>query len=253
MDRLDRATREPGAAMRARPARRRSLPFAAATTLVAAFVLPSAPASSAEAERAEGRGGGAVTAAATVPVSIGDDFFSPEAVSIAAGDTVLWTNDGDDDHTATASAFHSGTLGPGDTFQRTFNTAGTYDYVCAFHDGMTGTVTVTGGTTPPPPTVRLASFGPTPFRLAGSGRLRAVYQVGQASKVAARVVSVATGRAVYAYANRSTTDAGRLTYYWAGKNAQRRDVRPGRYKFVTTVTDRQDRRVTSRKEFRVVR
>ncbi len=144
-------------------------------------------------------------------------------------------------------------MSPGDTFRRTFDTAGSHDYVCAFHDDMTGTVTVTGSTTPPPPTVRIASFGPSPFRLAGTGRLRAVYQVGQASKVAARVVSVATGRAVYAYANRSTTGAARLTYYWNGKNARRRDVRPGRYRFVTTVTDRQNRRLVSRKEFRVVR
>ena len=64
---------------------------------------------------------------------------------------------------------------------------------------------------------------------------------------------MATDRAVYAYANRSTTDATRLTYYWNGKNARRRDVQPGRYRFVTTVTDRQDRRVVSRKVFRVVR
>jgi plastocyanin len=34
---------------------------------------------------------------------------------------------------------------PGQTYQRTFNTAGTYTYHCSFHgaQGMTGTITVT--------------------------------------------------------------------------------------------------------------
>jgi plastocyanin len=253
MDRLDRA-RKRASTRPAPPVRRRHLPCLAASTLVAALVLAPVPASSIGARVAEVRSAEAV-AAATVPVSMGDDFFSPRSLSIATGDTVVWTNNGDDDHTATATnnAFHSGTMAPGDTFQRTFSTAGTYDYVCAFHDDMTGTVTVTGSTTPPPPVVRVTSFGPNPFRLAGTGRFRAVYRVGQASTVAARVVSVATGRAAYAYANRSTTGAAQLTYYWDGKNARRVNVSPGRYRFVTTVTDRQNRRVVSRKEFRVVR
>lgn len=240
MDTLERA-RKRVANMSGPFARRRSVPFVAVSTLMAALLLPPAAASSAE-----------VVTAATVSVSMGDDFFSPQSLNIATGDTVVWTNNGDDDHTATSDTFHSGSMGPGDTFQRTFDTAGTYAYVCAFHDDMTGTVTVTS-TTPPPPTVRIISFGPTPFPLAGTGRLRAVYQVGQASKVAARVVRVATGRAVHVYASRSTTGAAQVTYYWAGKNAQGRNVRPGRYRFVTRVTDLQDRRVVSRKEFRVVR
>ena len=251
MDKLNRA-HDRVATRLAPPGRRRSVPFVAAATLVGALLLSPAPASSYAASRVET--GGAQASAATVSVSMGDDFFTPESLSIAAGDTVVWTNNGGDDHTATATnnAFHSGTMAPGDTFRRTFNTAGTYDYVCAFHDDMTGTVTVTGSTTPAP-TVRIVSFGPTPLRLAGTGRLRAVYRVGQASTVAARVVSVATGRAVYAYAKRSTSGAAQTTYYWNGQTAQSRNVQPGRYRFVTTVTDRQDRRVVSRKEFRVVR
>jgi Copper binding proteins, plastocyanin/azurin family len=34
------------------------------------------------------------------------------------------------------------------TFARTFDAAGTYSYLCSFHaaEGMTGTITVTGGT-----------------------------------------------------------------------------------------------------------
>jgi plastocyanin len=246
MDRLDRARTRSATLPSPTRALRLSLPFVAAVALAAAFLLPTAPARSAETANT----GAAV--AATVQVSMGDDFFSPQNVTINVGDTVSWTNGGSDDHTATSTAFNSGSMAPGDTFQHTFNTAGNYVYVCSFHDDMTGTVTV-NATTPPPPTVRIVSFGPNPYRLAGTGRLKAVYRVGQASTVAARIVSVATGKAVYSYARRTTSAAASLTYYWNGKNSAGRDVRTGRYKFVTTVTDRQSRRVVSRKEFRVVR
>lgn len=249
MDALDRARTRDTAPSPAQ-VRRLSLALVATLTLVAAFLLPSTAAGGAETS------GTSAVAAATVPVSMDDDFFSPANVSITAGDTVVWTNNGTDEHTAssTTNAFFSPTMGPGDRYQHTFNTAGTYNYVCAFHDDMRGTVTVTGGTTSPPrPTVRLVAFGPNPFRLAGTGRLRATYAVGQPSRLVARIVSVATGRAVYAYANRRTTRATRVTYYWNGTNAQRRNVRPGRYRFVLNVYDRLNRRVVSRKEFRVVR
>jgi plastocyanin len=255
MDRPDRAVIRGATLPPTRPVRL-TLPLVAALALVAAFLLPSAPARSADAVPTAQ----VPVPAAQVPVEMGDDFFRPENLSITAGDTVVWTNTGDDEHTATdtGNAFHSGTMNAGDAYQYTFDSAGTYDYVCAFHDDMTGTVTVTGSTAPPPPppppapTVRVAAFGPNPFRLRGPGRLRATYAVGQRSTLRARIASVASGRTVYSYASRSTAGAGRVTYRWDGKT-RRRDVRPGRYRFVTTVTDRQNRRVVSRREFRVVR
>jgi plastocyanin len=48
-------------------------------------------------------------------------------------------------HTVTArdGAFDSGTMDGGDTFSQTFEAPGSYDYFCAIHLSMTGTVTVT--------------------------------------------------------------------------------------------------------------
>jgi plastocyanin len=76
-------------------------------------------------------------------VSIVDFGFSPGTVTIAVGDTVRWTNDGAVAHTTNgAGAWDSGTMGPEATFSRTFDTAGTFNYVCGIHGSMTGMVIV---------------------------------------------------------------------------------------------------------------
>lgn len=74
-----------------------------------------------------------------------DDFaFTPAEVSVAVGDTVTWEHDGRIAHTVTADddSFDSGSLAAGDTFTTSFDEAGTFAYVCQFHGGMTGTITV---------------------------------------------------------------------------------------------------------------
>ena len=99
-----------------------------------------------------------VTAAPSVgsaTVTTPNETFTPPLVTIAAGSAVTWQFSG---------ALHNvtfGTLKPaggdipntaaGIAVARTFATAGTYDYQCTRHVGMTGQVVVTGGTTPPPP------------------------------------------------------------------------------------------------------
>lgn len=94
--------------------------------------------------------------AATVAVSAIDDEFSPRSVTIAAGDTVRWSNDGDNVHTVTSDegAFDSGTLEAGAAFSFTFGEPGTYPYYCQVHGaaggvGMAGTIEVTGATEEP--------------------------------------------------------------------------------------------------------
>ncbi|MDX1448034.1 MAG: cupredoxin domain-containing protein [Acidimicrobiia bacterium] len=64
----------------------------------------------------------------------------------SVGDTVTVTNNDSAAHTWTAvgGAFHSGTLGAGETFTFTFDTPGTFDYVCQIHPSMTGRITVSG-------------------------------------------------------------------------------------------------------------
>jgi hypothetical protein len=44
-----------------------------------------------------------------------------------------------------------------------------------------------------------------------------------------------------------------VSYAWDGRNDQRRNVRPGRYRMVLTVTDRAGTRRVVQKDFRVVR
>jgi plastocyanin len=64
---------------------------------------------------------------------------------VKAGDTVTWTNNDTVGHDVTGDDFGSGDPGAlqnGDTFEFTFEKAGTFDYVCTVHPGMEGTVKV---------------------------------------------------------------------------------------------------------------
>ena len=95
-------------------------------------------------------------------VAIRDFSFSPSALTIKAGMTVTWTNNGSSAHTTTSDTgvWDSPTLGApsgggaygggtaGGTFQATFQTPGTYTYHCKIHPpstypSFTGTITVT--------------------------------------------------------------------------------------------------------------
>jgi plastocyanin len=72
--------------------------------------------------------------------------YEPNAISVAVGQTVTWTNGGAVAHTVTAddgSSFDSGTMAPGATFTFTPSKAGAFAYHCAFHPWMKGTLTVT--------------------------------------------------------------------------------------------------------------
>ena len=94
-----------------------------------------------------------VSLAAQTNVTMGPNYFTPSSVTITAGDSVVWTNTDTMPHTVTSNtnAFNSGTMQPSATYSQTFNTPGTYQYYCAFHSGMVGTITVLAATTQPPP------------------------------------------------------------------------------------------------------
>ena len=68
-----------------------------------------------------------------VKVSIGERY-APE-VKVKAGDTVVWVNGSEKDHTVTADdgSFNSGNLGRGKTFRHTFKKPGKYKYHCEYH------------------------------------------------------------------------------------------------------------------------
>ena len=76
-------------------------------------------------------------------VSIIDNEFDPTSLSVSAGDTVTWTNDGQNPHTVTfADGVDSGNLSAGAPFERTLDEAGDFEYVCQIHGNMQGTITV---------------------------------------------------------------------------------------------------------------
>ena len=88
--------------------------------------------------------------------------FVPEVVTIAAGDTVKWTNPAFVTHTVTFDPamaatpanvalpsgvvpFDSGNIEEDQSYSHTFTVKGTYKYVCKYHEamGMLGSVIVT--------------------------------------------------------------------------------------------------------------
>ena len=70
--------------------------------------------------------------------------FSPSSITINVGDTIVWTNYDSASHTVTSNdgTFDSGSISNGNTFSFTFTSAGTFNYYCAPHPNMTGSVTV---------------------------------------------------------------------------------------------------------------
>jgi plastocyanin len=96
--------------------------------------MPSAPAAGNATALSIVRGASGLTTAA----------FSPNPDTIAAGDTVTWTNNDTTTHTSTSDdgSWSSGNIAPGSTYSRTFSAPGTFTYHCAIHPGMVGTVSV---------------------------------------------------------------------------------------------------------------
>ena len=97
-------------------------------------------------------GGGGDGAAAdmtsqdTVVVTIRDFEFAPANITIRAGATVVWVNEGQVAHTATsAGAFDTGLIQPRARASYTFRAAGTHAYLCTPHPFMTGRIVVQGG------------------------------------------------------------------------------------------------------------
>jgi hypothetical protein len=75
---------------------------------------------------------------------MGDYFFSAATVTVNVGDTVTWHNTGQAPHTATADdgSFDTGTINTGGSGSHTFNSPGTFSYICTIHPNMKGTVRV---------------------------------------------------------------------------------------------------------------
>jgi plastocyanin len=70
--------------------------------------------------------------------------YDPASVSITAGSTVTWTNNGSSTVTVTSAdgLFDYESLAPGTSFSYTFDTPGTFRYFCVPYPHMKGVVTV---------------------------------------------------------------------------------------------------------------
>lgn len=88
-------------------------------------------------------------ATATDKVAIKDFLYDPEAVTVAVGTKITFTNQDAAPHTATSGAspnadsvFDTGTLTKGQSKSVKLVKAGTFSYYCAIHPFMKATVTV---------------------------------------------------------------------------------------------------------------
>jgi plastocyanin len=77
-------------------------------------------------------------------VTITDEAYTPNTLIIAKGATVRWINAGKEKHTVTSDKglWDSGDIDPGAAYSVTFTQAGTYQYHCNNHKGMTGSIVV---------------------------------------------------------------------------------------------------------------
>lgn len=78
-------------------------------------------------------------------VTIKNLKYDPDKLSIKPGETVVWVNKDDNDHTVTSDkgdTLKSDNLGSGDTFKYTFEKKGEFKYHCKYHPRMKGLVTV---------------------------------------------------------------------------------------------------------------
>ena len=83
---------------------------------------------------------------ASATVVMKDNLFQPPHVEVPVRTTVTFTNADQVPHNVKFDdGPSSDNLSFGATFQRAFETPGTYDYVCTIHVGMVGRVTVVKG------------------------------------------------------------------------------------------------------------
>lgn len=70
--------------------------------------------------------------------------FVPATKTVTVGTTITWTNKDAATHDVKSGSglFSSPSMGQNATFSYTFAAAGTYNYNCAFHPGMNGTIIV---------------------------------------------------------------------------------------------------------------
>ena len=87
---------------------------------------------------------GAAAASATHTITIADMKFSPEALTVKRGDTIVWVNKDFFPHNARAAdrTFQSPDLETNKTWRYVAAKSGRFSYVCTLHPTMKGTLVV---------------------------------------------------------------------------------------------------------------
>jgi len=71
-------------------------------------------------------------------IFIRDSKFIPNANAMPVGTTVTWRNEDKITHNITGDGWASGDLAPGQSFSKTFDSPGDYQYHCSIHPAMKG-------------------------------------------------------------------------------------------------------------------
>ena len=79
-------------------------------------------------------GSGDSAPVATTKVTMAKSYrFDPKTIEVEAGATVTWTNDDNFTHTVQVDGREDNEVEPGESVSITFDTPGTYHYVCRLH------------------------------------------------------------------------------------------------------------------------
>ena len=111
--------------------------------------------------------------------TIVDFAYRPLRINVTTGTEVIWTNNGNTQHTVTSSPqtnttqrgtplISSGPLNPGQNFSYVFYEHGVYPIQCGFHPTMNSLVNVTGSDLQPPPVTTPPSVDYTPYVIGGT-------------------------------------------------------------------------------------
>ncbi|MDO8639541.1 MAG: cupredoxin family copper-binding protein [bacterium] len=75
-------------------------------------------------------------------IIVKDFSFSPDVLTVKQGTKVTWVNQDSVIHNIKSDTFNSADLNQGDKFEFTFNSKGSFDYICDLHPSMKGKIIV---------------------------------------------------------------------------------------------------------------
>lgn len=171
----------------------------------------------------------------TVDVNIPGFSFDPANLEIQVGTTVRWTNNHSVTHTTTSSeeppVWDSGFLSQGEQFSFTFDTPGTYPYLCTLHPfQMQGEIVVVNPTDADdveqvvlPSEFELKQNYPNPF----NPETRISFTMERSAHVTVSIINV-TGKTVARLLDRELMP-GSHSVLWNGKNDNGSSVSSGVY------------------------